>query len=290
MRERNTPTNIETTQHVHEVHRKLLAARKLGAEALKGMSREDSGDFITSAAEKVSENFTNKGMERHKDYPIIELTRVMSATINALPDLRDGSKEVKAQAKEQVIDYNGSLKSIIRNHTGIAPQQLVHTVRSVAMNLGHSKEQADDIVYETEMAARGMKHELAAESVFLNLPDGYDYREGTTEEDKKGIDYIVTAPNGAEVRIDVKASQTAADNAWNKQVDYYASKGQDVPQDLIIMESGYENEDFIPGSWNARYEATQEITPFWKSAIDQAAGYIDDNSSTSHDAHESVLA
>lgn len=119
-----------------------------------------------------------------------------------------------------------------------------------------SPEEIATIASRTRDTIRGIKHELAAEAVFMNLPEN-SYRESTPEEDKDGIDYIVTAPNGTEVFIYIKASERAADAAWERESSHRANRGEDMPQRYLIMASGFEAKDFLPGSWNVNYAATQ---------------------------------
>ena len=265
----------EITQHVYEVRNKLwrTAQRRLGAEALKGASAEEANQHITDTAKTITDTFIRNDQEQHIDFPVLQLAGVVSDTIHALPALEKGSKD----AKDQMIEFNTALKTIIRNQTGISPQKLTFIVRDVAKSLGHDHREVTALNARTHEILRGMKHELAAESVFMNLPEEYNYREGSAAEDRKGIDYAVTAPNGVDVLIDVKASERAAHDAWDKQDDYYARHNKKVPQNHLIMASGYYEDDFLPNSWNADYEATKELTPGWKQAIDHAAGYVDIN-------------
>ncbi|MGO3702314.1 MAG: hypothetical protein ACTJG2_04000 [Candidatus Saccharimonadales bacterium] len=273
MEKNNLESTLKVTRLVEGVHDKLrrTAQRQLGAEALKGATAEEVNQHIAETAQTVSNTFIQNNREQHIDFPVLQLTGVVSDTIRELPALEKGSKD----AKDQMIEFNTALKTIIRNQTGIPPEQLIYMVRGVAKSLGHNHREIAALSARTHETVRGMKHELAAESVFMNLPEEYNYREGTAKEDRKGIDYVVTAPNGIDVLIDVKASERAARDAWDKQDDYYARRGQKVPQNHLIMASGYREDDFLPKSWNVNYEATKELTPGWKQVIDHAAGYVD---------------
>lgn len=290
MRKNTFKSAPEVKQQVYEVHDKLWhnAQRRLGVEALKEATYEEANQHIIDASHDASDTFVRHNKERHEDFPIVELTKVVSDTIQVLPELKKGSSD----AKDQMIAFNGALKTIIREQTSIPPEQLLYMVRGVAESLGHEHNEAREIVQRTRETIQGVKHELAVEGVLMNLPEEYSYRESTPKEDRAGADFIVTAPNGVEVFIDVKASEKTANQAWNKQAEYHYQLGRPIPKTQLIKASGFDDRyDFIPGSWNADYEATKELTPDWKHAIDDAASYIDFRArASSRNKHDKIMA
>ena len=65
---------------------------------------------------------------------------------------------------------------------------------------------------------KGVRTELLAELALENM--GFEVVRATTEQDKKGIDYLITDSRGEQTAIDIKSSKTGADEA-NAQNNLY---------------------------------------------------------------------
>ena len=146
-------------------------------------------------------------------------------------------------------------------------QQLINFVNNIVLMMGEGEE----VVRYAENAARitlvGMRQEIAAESVLSSMQEVHGIRGANDEEELDGIDIVVNY-SGVEVGIDVKSSQSAADQA-NK----IAREHGDT--EYMAVWSGFTGRDFgdklILENWQLRNKQD-----YYRSVMDvviQQAGH-----------------
>ena len=132
---------------------------------------------------------------------------------------RDSNRRLSPKNREKVVglysSFNDSLREIFnRWGTAITPadtMQLLNNFIPIA-----------DKPYYRELMEnhiKGVRTELLAELALENM--GFEVVRATTEQDKKGIDYLITDSRGKQTAIDIKSSKTGADetNAQNNLHD-----------------------------------------------------------------------
>lgn len=131
---------------------------------------------------------------------------------------RDSNRRLSPKNREKVVglysSFNDSLREIFnRWGTAITPadtMQLLNNFIPIA-----------DKPYYRELMEnhiKGVRTELLAELALENM--GFEVVRATTEQDKKGIDYLITDSRGKQTAIDIKSSKTGADEA-NAQNNLY---------------------------------------------------------------------
>ena len=128
---------------------------------------------------------------------------------------RDSNRRLSTKNREKIVgiysSFNDSLREIFnRWGTAITPADTMQLLN----NFIHI---ADKPYYRESMEnhIKGVRTELLAELALENM--GFEVVRATTEQDKKGIDYLITDSRGKQTAIDIKSSKTGADetNAQN---------------------------------------------------------------------------
>lgn len=139
--------------------------------------------------------------------------RALNAT-----DYRHGTRN------EQLIgtlsDFNGDLANALahmpQSMMADFPERLLLRNQNVLQNRWGIESMKPDDLYRS---LRGVKREVAFwRAAHNNLDEGWTIRQSTTQEDIHGTDFIITNPEGQEMRVDVKAGlrfQTVVDKLLN---------------------------------------------------------------------------
>lgn len=159
---------------------------------------------------------TNQQQEFYKLYGTY---RDWIAAVTTEKAARDSNRRLSPKNREKVVglysSFNDSLREIFnRWGTAITPadtMQLLNNFIPIA-----------DKPYYRELMEnhiKGVRTELLAELALENM--GFTVTRATTEQDKKGIDYLITDSQGEQTAIDIKSSKTGADetNAQNNLHD-----------------------------------------------------------------------
>lgn len=166
-----------------------------------------------------------------------------------------------------IIAFNHTLRKIIDAEQCSGMQQLLNFVNDIVLMMSESEE----VVRYAANAARttlvGMRQEIAAESVLSSMQEVYGIRGANDEEELDGIDIVVNY-NGIEVGIDIKSSQTTADQANQIAREH----GDD---EYMAVWSGFTGRDFgnnlILENWQLRNKQG-----YYRSVMDvviQQVGY-----------------
>lgn len=159
---------------------------------------------------------TNQQQEFYKLYGTY---RDWIAAVTAEKTARDSNRRLSPKDHEKIVSvhssFNDSLREIFnRWGTAITPadtMQLLNNFIPIADKPHYRK--------EMETSIKGIRTELLAELALENM--GFTVTRATTEQDKKGIDYLITDSQGEQTAIDIKSSKTGADetNAQNNLHD-----------------------------------------------------------------------
>lgn len=171
------------------------------------------------------------------------------------------------------IRFNNTLRTAIEVHPHVDEDQLTIIAKSTGHFYQYSSDAISQLGKDMQRRLKGMKHELAFESVLWNLPEGFEVLETTDEDDTDGADYRVRCPNGVSVSIDVKASQYYEEKTYNKQRADLSRQGREMPRNKIILYSGFTNSDFRTDyPWRPTYEATTRLVPLVEQRLRIASG------------------
>ena len=131
---------------------------------------------------------------------------------------RDSNRRLSPKNREKIVgiysSFNDSLREIFnRWGTAITPADTMQLLNNFIPI-------ADKPYYRESMEnhIKGVRTELLAELALENM--GFEVVRATTEQDKKGIDYLITDSRGKQTAIDIKSSKTGADEA-NVQNNLY---------------------------------------------------------------------
>ena len=131
---------------------------------------------------------------------------------------RDSNRRLSPKNREKIVgiysSFNDSLREIFnRWGTAITPADTMQLLNNFIPI-------ADKPYYRESMEnhIKGVRTELLAELALENM--GFAVTRATTEQDKKGIDYLITDSRGKQTAIDIKSSKTGADEA-NVQNNLY---------------------------------------------------------------------
>lgn len=149
-------------------------------------------------------------------------------TLRSTPHLSEAGKEESTRLKREiVIPFNSTLKNFINSHPnerlGATASALAATYEAYFSRHDCLTNEAAEPLFvipnsEASKTLRttlnGMRHELAAETMLMAA--GYDVRFNTTvEDDASGTDLFVFIDN-TRVPLDIKASETAVEEARAK--------------------------------------------------------------------------
>ena len=132
---------------------------------------------------------------------------------------RDSNRRLSPKNREKVVgiysSFNDSLREIFnRWGTAITPadtMQLLNNFIPIADKPHYRK--------EMETSIKGIRTELLAELALENM--GFEVVRATTEQDKRGIDYLITDSQGNQTAIDVKSSRFKANKTNDRNARYY---------------------------------------------------------------------
>ncbi len=159
----------------------------------------------------------------------------LSAQVTLDQHRHEMSRQEKHETLEPVVELNHILREMIDRE--------VYTTMSEAMTfageaLQRMKYQPNVINYASQQLRGildGMRHEIASESVLIDLPGVDDVRSGDGVDDElKGKDIWVMFDDGHEVGIDIKSTERAAREA-NADLRH---------SDYLAVWSGFDWEDF----------------------------------------------
>lgn len=168
--------------------------------------------------------------------------------IEATPILQspgDHKKKDVEVAKEKIINFNHIIREAIDYHPNIDRNSILSLARHTAHKYYSINKRATNDKFNHEFPAvfkhireivRGVQHEVAFEDIMYQLRETYTCEPGTQEDDRAGIDYIISKNDDPDdiLYVDVKASQRSTDKK-NRESRYI--------NDLAIW-TGLEDEDF----------------------------------------------
>ena len=132
---------------------------------------------------------------------------------------RDSNRRLSPKNREKVVglysSFNDSLREIFnRWGTAITPadtMQLLNNFIPIADKPHYRK--------KMETSIKGVRTELLAELALENM--GFKVVRATTEQDKRGIDYLITDSQGKQTAIDIKSSRFKANKTNDRNAKYY---------------------------------------------------------------------
>lgn len=167
--------------------------------------------YWTALEEYQYDRSQSEGIDEQDAYTHILAGMVPSAILHTKAlESRPPYRESK-EHKLALSNFNGLIRSFASNHPDTTVPQLTAELHAVAnVTVAHSgnnlSNTAEDLI---NSAVRGAQHELVFEQILA--ASGFEYRPATPEEDLKGADYVIIAPSGQEIKLDVKASLTQID-------------------------------------------------------------------------------
>ena len=159
---------------------------------------------------------TNQQQEFYKLYGTY---RDWIAAVTAEKTARDSNRRLSPKDHEKIVSvhssFNDSLREIFnRWGTAITPadtMQLLNNFIPIADKPHYRK--------KMETSIKGVRTELLAELALENM--GFEVVRATTEQDKRGIDYIITDSRGEQTAIDIKSSIFKANKTNDRNARYY---------------------------------------------------------------------
>ncbi len=132
---------------------------------------------------------------------------------------RDSNRRLSPKNREKIVgiysSFNDSLREIFnRWGTAITPADTMQLLNNFIPI-------ADKPYYRESMEnhIKGVRTELLAELALENM--GFEVVRATTEQDKRGIDYLITDSQGNQTAIDVKSSRFKANKTNDRNARYY---------------------------------------------------------------------
>lgn len=163
-----------------------------------------------AAAELAKQNETKSGhmnLKGHTFNVISKIPAFVEANL-ALDEMEQSGYHVTRKDRlpyiRELSDFNSSLKDLIDTNPKLGFKQTSHFFTSMANGM-YSGQYNELVKRELEYGLMGMRHEIAAEQIMGYLD--VDYREATTNEDLKGVDFYVSLDGRREFGIDIKASE-----------------------------------------------------------------------------------
>lgn len=131
--------------------------------------------------------------------------------------------------KRQVTEFNHAVKELVNNNPKLGFDQVVrfttqmyigaHQDEFAQMTRQEQKEYTEWFGSITSQSLSGMRHELGFEQILGYLERTHkalDYKEGDTESDRLGADYLVTLDGKYYFPVDVKASLRSVEASQRK--------------------------------------------------------------------------
>ena len=159
---------------------------------------------------------TNQQQEFYKLYGTY---RDWIAAVTAEKTARDSNRRPSPKDHEKIVSvhssFNDSLREIFnRWGTTITPadmMQLLNNFIPIADKPHYRK--------KMETSIKGVRTELLAELALENM--GFEVVRATTEQDKRGIDYLITDSQGKQTAVDIKSSRFKANKTNDRNAKYY---------------------------------------------------------------------
>ena len=159
---------------------------------------------------------TNQQQEFYKLYGTY---RDWIAAVTAEKTARDSNRRLSPKDHEKIVSvhssFNDSLREIFnRWGTAITPadtMQLLKNFIPIADKPHYRK--------KMETSIKGVRTELLAELALENM--GFKVVRATTEQDKRGIDYLITDSQGKQTAVDIKSSRFKANKTNDRNAKYY---------------------------------------------------------------------
>ena len=159
---------------------------------------------------------TNQQQEFYKLYGTY---RDWIAAVTAEKTARDSNRRLSPKDHEKIVSvhssFNDSLREIFnRWGTAITPadtMQLLNNFIPIADKPHYRK--------KMETSIKGVRTELLAELALENM--GFKVVRATTEQDKRGIDYLITDSQGKQTAVDIKSSRFKANKTTDRNAKYY---------------------------------------------------------------------
>lgn len=258
----------------------IISIQRVGEHATRSMigSHKHQHDPRTITSKAADEYTATKdpGDSRHMYGSLLAGIPSFADAISKLPDNHEWSPLSYEERQTEImktIAFNDRIKQIINHNPRLAPDTLMTVVKGVVEHYNYGQGRSHEIIDRVWSSIRGMQHELAFESVLYYLPEGFEIMETTGEDDAHGADYIVRAPNGRIVVIDVKATERQADKSYQRKVRRLAKHGKKPPQNELIIATGFTGNDFRNDyPWRVKDSAIQNLLPHVTQQIMLAAG------------------
>ena len=159
---------------------------------------------------------TNQQQEFYKLYGTY---RDWIAAVTAEKTARDSNRRPSPKDREKIVSvhssFNDSLREIFnRWGTTITPADIMQILNNFIPI-------ADKPHYRKKMetSIKGVRTELLAELALENM--GFEVVRATTEQDKRGIDYLITDSQGKQTAVDIKSSRFKANKTNDRNAKYY---------------------------------------------------------------------
>ena len=141
------------------------------------------------------------------------------AAVTAEKTARDSNRRPSPKDHEKIVSvhssFNDSLREIFnRWGTTITPADIMQILNNFIPI-------ADKPHYRKKMetSIKGVRTELLAELALENM--GFKVVRATTEQDKRGIDYLITDSQGKQTAVDIKSSRFKANKTNDRNAKYY---------------------------------------------------------------------
>ena len=162
---------------------------------------------------------TTETNQQQEFYKLYGTYRDWIAAVTAEKTARDSNRRLSPKDHEKIVSvhssFNDSLREIFnRWGTAITPadtMQLLNNFIPIADKPHYRK--------KMETSIKGVRTELLAELALENM--GFKVVRATTEQDKRGIDYLITDSQGNQTAIDVKSSRFKANKTNDRNAKYY---------------------------------------------------------------------
>lgn len=177
---------------LNQADRALL--RVTGQLGVMAEARQELGEIY--ADDGFYPNYQERQLAKHlKETYVIPFNHALKDIINTHPN-EEFNKITSALA--------GAHNMIFSSHASFRPGELIHA----------QKPSPVDVARGIEDCLNGMRHEVAAESMFAAADIDYDY-DVSPEEDAAGVDIFVFRDGNRE-GVDLKASRTSAIRAQDR--------------------------------------------------------------------------
>lgn len=204
----------------------------------KARSRNLGRVAFDAVALEVAENIReqNRGYDDDESRQI-RLAAVLSDWIQSQRKLDEERDQMTRSEKKQhlgpVIRFNHIIREMVDAEQYTKMSEITRFIQESLLHMGAGRQTIGYAASVAQMAINGMRHEIAAESIFNSIDGVREARGADTDEELAGKDVVVDYA-GIELAFDIKASKKAADEAMSK-----SRRG-----DYMAIWSGFRNDDF----------------------------------------------